>query len=92
MNSTCVLLHTDDCLVISDYGEHVLINEIEKYFSLKEASIGAPLQYLSGKLRMVELENGPKCWAFGSGQYVGKAVHNVLAYLKKRGKGLAAKA
>ena len=41
---------------------------------------------------MVELENGQKCWVFGSDQYVGKAVQNVLAYLKKRGKGLAAKA
>ena len=87
-----VLLYTDDCLVISDHGERVLRNEIGKYFSLKEASIGAPLQYLGGKLRMVELENGQKCWAFGSGQYVGEAVQNVLTYLKKRGEGLVAKA
>ena len=39
-----VLLYTDDCLVISDRGELVLQDEIGKYFSLKEASIGAPLQ------------------------------------------------
>ena len=41
---------------------------------------------------MVELENGQKCLAIGSGQYVGEAVNNVLAYLKKGGKGLAARA
>ena len=79
-----VLLYTDHCLVISDYCERALTNEIGKYFSLKEASIGYPLQYLNGKLRVVELENGQKCWTFGSDQYVDEAVHNVLAYLNKR--------
>ena len=55
-----VLLSTDDCVVISNFGEDVLRNEIGKYFSLKESSIGAPTQYLGGKLHMVELENGHK--------------------------------
>ena len=64
-----VLLYTDDCLFISDCGEDVFRNEIGKYFSLEESSIGAPKQYLGGKLRMVKLENGQKCWAFGSGHY-----------------------
>ena len=41
---------------------------------------------------MVEIENGQKCWAFDSKQYVEKSVQNVLKYLKKRGEGLAAKA
>ena len=41
---------------------------------------------------MVELENGQKCWAFGSGQYVKEAVQNVINYLNNRGEGLAAKA
>ena len=66
-------------------------NEIGKYFSLKESSIGAPTQYLGGKLHIVELENFQKCWAFGSQQYVREAVQNVVNYLKKRGEGLAAK-
>ena len=56
-----VLLYTDDCLVISDRGEDVLRNEIGKYFSLKESSIGYPTQYLGVKLHMVELENDQKC-------------------------------
>ena len=59
---------------------------------MKESLIG-PLTYcLGGKLREVELENGQKCWAFGSKQYVEAAVKNVTEYLKKIGEGLAAKA
>ena len=56
-----VLLYTYDCLVISDRGESVLRNEIGNYFSLKESSIGAPTQYLGGKLLMVDIENVQKC-------------------------------
>ena len=85
-------MYTDNCLVISDRGEDVLRNEIGKYFSLQESSIGDPTQYLGGKLHMVKLENGQKCWAFGSGQYVREAVQNVINYLKNRGEGLAEKA
>ena len=40
---------------------------------------------------MFELENGQKCWAFGSVQYVREAVQNVVNHLKKRGEGLAEK-
>ena len=65
-----VLLYTDDFLVISGFGEAVLRNDIVKYSILKESSICAPTQYLGGKLRMVELENGQKCWVFGLKQYV----------------------
>ena len=86
-----VLLYTDECLVISDRGENVLRMEIGKYFNLKEYSIGTPTQYLGGKLCELELENGQKCWAFGSKQYVEAAVKNVTEYLKKRWEGLAAK-
>ena len=48
-----VLLYIDHCLVISVQGKAVLRNEIGKYSSLKESSIGTPTQYLGGKLRMV---------------------------------------
>ena len=55
-----ILLYTDDYLVTSDRGENVLQMEIGKYFNLKEYSIGPPTQYLGGKLREVEIENGQK--------------------------------
>ena len=87
-----VLLYTDDCLVISDRADGVLRKEIGHYFELKEESIGAPSQYLGGKLREVQLENGQNAWAFGSKQYVEAAVKNVEDYLRARGKCLAAKA
>ena len=32
---------------------------------------------------MIKLENGQKCWAFGSKQYVEAAVQNVVDCLKK---------
>ena len=69
----------------------MICKEICKYFNLKEYSIGPSTQYLGGKLREVELENGQKCWAFGPKQYVEAAVKNVTEYLNKRGESLAAK-
>ena len=45
-----VMFYTDDCLLISDCSEAVLQNDIGNYFSLKDSSIGAPTQYLGGKL------------------------------------------
>ena len=78
-----MLLYTDDYLVISDQGESVLRSEINPFFELKQASIGTPSKYLGGKLRIPELENGQKCWAFGSKQYVEAAVQNIVDYLKK---------
>ena len=86
-----VLLYTDDCLVFSDRAKSVLRNELGKHFELKESSIGPPSKCLGGKLREVELENGQKCWAFGSKQYVEAAVNNVTDYLKKRSLSLPAK-
>ena len=87
-----LLLYTDDVLVISERAESVLRDEVGKYFELKEESIGKPSQYLGGKLREVELENGTNCWAFGSAQYCKSAVENVEAYLAKKGMTLQAKA
>ena len=46
-----VLLYVDNCLVISHKPEAILHKEIGKHFKLKEESIGAPLQYLGGKLQ-----------------------------------------
>ena len=80
-----VLLYVDDCLVISENGKRVLMNEIGKYFELKKESIGPPTIYLGGQMRKVKLDNGNECWAFGSSQYVQAAVKNVESYLQKKG-------
>jgi hypothetical protein len=58
-----VLIYTDEVLVISENGEHVLWSGIGKYFELKEESSGPPKLYLGGHMRRVELEN----WCQGMG-------------------------
>ena len=81
----------DDVLCVSHNAESILKNEINKYFVLKKESIGPPKQYLGGKLRLVDLENGNTAWAFSSTQYVQAAVENVENYLKSKGKVLPRK-
>lgn len=87
-----VLLYVDDCLVVSDNGENILRNEIGRYFTLKESSIGPPNIYLGGQMRQVTLENGYKAWAFGSSKYVRAAVDNVQKYLETIGRRLPERA
>ena len=87
-----VLLYTDDCLVVSDNAEEILKKEIGRYFQLKPESIGPPSLYLGGHMRKVELKSGTTAWAFSSTQYVQAAVANVEPHLRKKGKGLKAKA
>ena len=80
-----VLLYTDDVLVIShNKGEHVLRNEINEYFKLKEDSIGPPDIYFGGQVRKVELENNNFAWAFGCSKYVQQAVKNVEKQLSDK--------
>ena len=79
-----ILLYTDDALCISGHAEETLRKDLGKYFQLKEKSIGPPKIYLGGRCRLVELETGVKCWAFGSSQYVQSAVANVEKALADR--------
>jgi hypothetical protein len=79
-----VLLYTDDALAISMNAEHILRNEIGRYFELKEESIGPPEVYLGGRMRKVVLDNNVTAWAFGSTQYVRASVENVKEYIVKR--------
>ena len=73
----------DDCLAVSDHGEKMLREEIEKYYMLKEKSIDPPDIYLGGKMRQVKLNNGSIEWSFSYSQYVLEAVKNVEAYLAR---------
>ena len=81
-----ILLYVDNALVIGENTNKVLQEELGIYFKLKEGSIGAPKHYLGSQMRKVVLENGVKCWAFGSSQYVQLAVKNVEDYLKEHAK------
>ena len=87
-----VLLYVDDALCISDNGMCILRDEIGKYFSLKEESVGAPDIYLGGKISKVTLNNGASAWSFSSSQYVQTAVQNVEQHLAKYGGKLPSRA
>ena len=52
---------------------------------MKEASIGPPSIYLSGKVNKVVMNNGVEAWSFSSSQCIQAAVDNVEAYLKEKG-------
>jgi hypothetical protein len=80
----CILLYTDDALVVNENAEQILRKELGRYFTLKEESIRPPKVYLGGHVRKVKLDNGVECWAFISSQYIQAAVNNVEEYLSKR--------
>ena len=86
-----MLLYVDDSVSISSHGE-APIQELGKYFKIKESSIGPPLIYLGGKMSEVELLNGVKAHAFSSSQYVQEAVKNVEKHLAQRNMKLKKKA
>ena len=73
----------DDDLVVSDNTESILLNEIGRYFELKEVSIGPPNMYLGAGIRKLKLDNGVDAWAASSSQYVQAAVRNVEEYIEK---------
>ena len=79
----CVLICTDDALVISENAEKILRTEIGRHFKLKEESIGPPTIYLGARVRKVVLENGAEAWASSSSQCVQSAVKNVEEHLNR---------
>ena len=68
--------------MVSDNAESILLEEIGKYFELKETSIGPPKMYLGAGIRRVKLDNGQDAWAASSSQYVQAAVRNVEEYIE----------
>ena len=65
--------------------ENFLRKELGARFTLKEKSIGLPLQYLENKVSQVTLANGVTCWSFNLSQYTKNAVNNAENYLLKQG-------
>ena len=59
-------LYTADCLVISEFGEDILREELKPYFKLKEESIGHPTIYLGGKVSKIVLPNRVVTWVFSA--------------------------
>ena len=81
---TYVCLYVDDCLCVDVDPQPILTNEIGRYWTLKDSSVGPPNIYLGNKVSKVTLANNVTCWSFSSSQYVQNAVSNVTKYLKER--------
>ena len=64
-----MLLYTDDCLSVSMHPREALL-EIDKYFPMKQASIGPPKIYLGAKISKVQLPNGVDAFAMSMSQFV----------------------
>ena len=70
-------------LCIHHDGEKT-INIIDKYFKMKDGSIGDTDIYLRAKLRNTRLPNAVEAWATSPSKYVNEAVKIVESYLMKK--------
>eukprot|EP00957_Ditylum_brightwellii_P133409 10171137-Ditylum_brightwellii.AAC.1 len=61
----------------------MLREEIGKYYTLKDESMGPPKIYPGGHVRKVTLESGVSCWSFSPSQYIQAAVKNVEEHLAR---------
>jgi len=75
-----ILLYVDDALCIHHDGKSTL-ESLDRYFQMKEGSIGDPDLYLGAKLRKVTLPNGVQAWSTSPSKYIQEAVKNVEKYL-----------
>ena len=77
-----MLLYVDDALAIQEHAKRA-IDELGKYFQIKEGSVGPPKLYLGGKISMVQLPNGVEAYAISTSRYVQEAVKNVENYVRQ---------
>ena len=75
-----MLLYVDDALCIHHDGKSAL-EGLDRYFQMKEGSIGDPDLYLGAKLRKVTLPNGVQAWSTSPSKYIQEAVKNVEEHL-----------
>ena len=71
-----ILLWVDDCLAIHHNATDELY-KLDKYFKMKDGSIGDPDMYLGAKLRKFTLHNGVQAWGFSPSKYVNDAIKNL---------------
>ena len=70
-----ILLYSDDVLCIHHEGEKELL-KIDKFFKMKDSSIGDPDMYLGAKIFPMTMMNGVTCWGFSASKYVQEACKN----------------
>ena len=82
--STCLLVHTDDCLVVSHADPKAVLTSIDAHFKLKPGSDGHPEKYLGADIGRYTIGD-QVYWSMGSKQYVDEAIKNVEKWLSDRG-------
>lgn len=60
-NYELILVYVDDVLAISETPQ-VIIDELSKFYVLKEGSVGEPTRYLGADISRYTLEDGRACW------------------------------
>jgi hypothetical protein len=77
-----VLIYVDDILCMS-HDPKESMRKLDKFFPMKEGSIGPPDIYLGAKLSKVKLPNNVEAWAMSPSKYVQEAVTNCEDYLER---------
>ena len=90
-----MLMYVDDALCINADSISQL-NRLDRYFKMKEGSIGDPDIYLGGKVSEQHVHNHKddettRCWGISPTKYVRDAIENVESHLKKKGHSLPKK-
>ena len=83
----CVLVYSDDLLVVALHPEEIL-SQIDQHYKLKPDSVKEPDQYLGANIGKMMLDNGVVSWYMSSEDYCKAAVENVEIWLKKKGEKL----
>jgi hypothetical protein len=78
-----VLIYTDDILAIGK-DPSAILSRLNKYFTLKEGSVGPPDQNFGPKIRSSIGVDSNKLWTQSSSGYVQEAVKNVERWLDER--------
>jgi hypothetical protein len=85
-----VLIYTDDILAIGK-DPSTILRRLNKYFTLKEGSVGSPDQNFGAKIRPSIGVDGKKFWTQSSSGYVQEAVKNVERWLREHNMKLPAR-
>ena len=81
--SECILIYTDNILVIGKDPE-LILKRLDKYFTLKPSSMGEPDIYLVAKIHSVIGENRKELWMHSSSGYIQEEVKNVESWLDEK--------
>ncbi len=77
-----MLVYVDNILCVCKNPDSVL-NDLNKFISLKLDSVGTPNIYLGAKLKLIQPENSVWSWGIGPSKYVRETVKNCKDYISE---------